>query len=52
MKYIYLLIVVLLVLSSILSCKLHGYTSVHSVAKGVVCDTVVIEHHYTTKSND
>lgn len=52
MKYIYLLIVVLFVFSSVLSCKMHGYTSVHSVAKGVVCDTVLIEHYYTTKSND
>lgn len=52
MKHIYLIIVVLFVLSSMLSCKMHGYTSVHSVATGVVCDSIRIEHHYENTSND
>ena len=42
------IIISLIVLTSILSCKMSGYTSVDSIATGVVCDSIKIHHHYST----
>ena len=42
------IIILLIVLTAISSCKMSGYTSVDSIATGVVCDSIKIHHHYST----
>lgn len=42
------IIISLIVLTAISSCKMSGFTSVDSVATGVVCDSIKIHHHYST----
>lgn len=48
MKTIQFFLIMLTAILVMSSCKMSGYTSVDSVATGVVCDSIKIHHHYST----
>ncbi len=48
MKTIQFFLIMLTTILVMSSCKMSGFTSVDSVATGVVCDSIKIHHHYST----